>query len=57
MSLRSGLSEIRALATTRRAPYLLWSRADLIMERYGLLAAAVDRSTASLIGTILNALH
>jgi hypothetical protein len=47
---------IRAL-TARRASHQLWSYAGLIVERYRSLFASVARSTASLVGAILNALH
>jgi hypothetical protein len=56
MSLRSVPREIRAL-TARRASHKLWSRASLTVERYSVLSAAMDRSTASLVSAILNALH
>jgi hypothetical protein len=56
MSLRSAHCEIRAL-TARRASHQLWSYAGLIVERYSSLSASVARSTASLVGAILNALH
>jgi lipid-binding SYLF domain-containing protein len=56
MSLRSAHREIAAL-TARRASHQLWSHAGLIVERYSLRSASVDRSKASLVGAILNALH
>jgi hypothetical protein len=56
MSLRSAHREIRALAG-RRASHQLWSHAGLIVERYSPLSAFMNRSTASLAGAILDALH
>jgi hypothetical protein len=56
MSLRSAHCEIRAL-TARRASHQLRSYAALIVERYSSLSACVARSTTSLVGAILNALH